>query len=111
MKDNNFKILFSLSENLKKPLYLFFNDDYDKPLLPYNEFKFIRTLNSTNFTYNNENSVKIDIKDTLIIGKVFQIIDHLILANNYLYKHKHLVYFWQIKTLFHYLIFQRTSFL
>lgn len=58
MKDNNFKILFSLSENLKKPLYLFFNDDYDKPLLQYNEFiKIFRTSFNRTTKLNNEFSL------------------------------------------------------
>tara|TARA_B100001778_G_C18488933_1_gene584114 strand:- start:6 stop:935 length:930 start_codon:yes stop_codon:yes gene_type:complete len=38
INDNNFKILFNLSQYFVKPLYLFFNDDYDKPLLPDNEY-------------------------------------------------------------------------
>lgn len=53
--DNNFKVLFSLSQNLKKPLYLFFNDDYDKPLLPDNEYiKIYRTSFNKSTKLNNE---------------------------------------------------------
>ena len=56
--DNNFKILFSLSQNLKKPLYLFFNDDYDKPLLPDNEYlKIYRTSFNKSTKLNNEFSL------------------------------------------------------
>ena len=58
MKDNNFKILSSLSQNLKKPLYLFFNDDYDKPLLSYNEYiKIYRTSFNKSSKLNNEFSL------------------------------------------------------
>tara|TARA_B100000927_G_C16444616_1_gene461242 strand:- start:573 stop:1505 length:933 start_codon:yes stop_codon:yes gene_type:complete len=52
--DNKFNILFNLSQNLKKPLYIFFNDDYDKPLLPYSQYiKIYRT--SFNKSTKNEN--------------------------------------------------------
>ena len=52
--DNNFKILFNLSKHLNKQLYLFFNDDYDKPLLPYNKnIKIYRT--SFNKSTKNKN--------------------------------------------------------
>lgn len=58
MNDNNFKILFNLSQNLKKPLYLFFNDDYDKPLLPDNEYiKIYRTSFNKSTKLNNEFSL------------------------------------------------------
>ena len=56
--DNNFKILFGLSLNFKKPLYLFFNDDYDKPLLPYNEYiKIYRTSFNKSTKIKNEFSL------------------------------------------------------
>lgn len=52
--DNNFRNLFSSSQNLKKPLYLFFNDDYDKTLLPNNKYiKIYRT--SFNKSTKNKN--------------------------------------------------------
>ena len=52
--DNKFNILFNLSQKLKKPLYIFFNDDYDKPLLPNNQYiKIYRT--SFNKSTKNEN--------------------------------------------------------
>tara|TARA_B100000902_G_scaffold399936_1_gene473773 strand:+ start:9539 stop:10471 length:933 start_codon:yes stop_codon:yes gene_type:complete len=52
--DNKFNVLFNLSQNLKKPLYIFFNDDYDKPLLPYSQYiKIYRT--SFNKSTKNEN--------------------------------------------------------
>jgi hypothetical protein len=58
MNDNNFKILFSLSQNLKKPLYLFFNDDYDKPLLPDSEYiKIYRTSLNKSTKLKNEFSL------------------------------------------------------
>jgi len=57
-KDNNFKVLFSLSQNFKKPLYLFFNDDYDKPLLPFNEYiKIYRTSFYRSCKLDNEYSL------------------------------------------------------
>tara|TARA_Y100000591_G_C21848390_1_gene710054 strand:+ start:570 stop:1499 length:930 start_codon:yes stop_codon:yes gene_type:complete len=44
INDNNFKILFNISNTIKKPLYIFFNDDYDKPIIPYNKYiKIYRT--------------------------------------------------------------------
>ena len=55
INDNNFKILFNLSKNLQKPLYIFFNDDYDKPLLPYNEYiKIYRTSFNKSMKLDNE---------------------------------------------------------
>ena len=56
--DNNFKILFGLSQNFKKPLYLFFNDDYDKPLIPYNKYiKIYRTSFNKSTKLKNEFSL------------------------------------------------------
>ncbi len=56
--DKNFKILSSLSLNLKKPLYLFFNDDYDKPLLPNSEYvKIYRTSFNKSTKIKNEFSL------------------------------------------------------
>ena len=56
--DNNFKILFNLSQYLKKSLYLFFNDDYDKPLLPENEYiKLYRTSFNKSKKLSNEFSL------------------------------------------------------
>ena len=44
LNDNNFKILYGLSQNLNKPLYFFYNDDNDKPLFNYpNNIKVYRT--------------------------------------------------------------------
>jgi len=58
VNDNNFKILFNLSEKLRKPIYLFFNDDYDKPLLPYNEYvKIYRTSFNKSTKLHNEFSL------------------------------------------------------
>ena len=37
IQDKTFKILYSLSIKLNKKLYVFFNDDYDKPIIPYNK--------------------------------------------------------------------------
>lgn len=55
LNDNNFKILFNLSQTLKKHLYLFFNDDYDKQLMPYNEYiKIYRTSFNKSTRLSNE---------------------------------------------------------
>ena len=56
--DNNFKILYNLSKQLNKLLYLFFNDDYDKPLLPYSEYiKIYRTSMNNSTKLDNEFSL------------------------------------------------------
>ena len=44
LNDNIFKVLFNLSKQFNKILYIFYNDDNDKPLVPYSEnIKIFRT--------------------------------------------------------------------
>jgi hypothetical protein len=54
INDNNFKVLLNLSQKLEKVLYIFFNDDYDKQLVPYNKYiKIFRTsFNKSNKLIN-----------------------------------------------------------
>ena len=58
IKDNNFQFLFRESQKIRKPLYIFFNDDYDKPLLPYSKYiKIYRTSFNKSTKLNNEFSL------------------------------------------------------
>ena len=45
VQDKNFQLLFNLTKQLNKVLYIFFNDDYDKPLL--SNFKNVKVFRTS----------------------------------------------------------------